>query len=134
VNTILKLFLLACGLSFAFFVVYLLYKKKINEWNVIVWLASAVAILLISARPEWVDWAARSLGISYPPSLLFLFSTLILLVLVLYQSIQISSLQSKVRQIAQAVAIQPHVEQRTMLPHAESLAEVAAVKEDSFIP
>ncbi|MGZ4032530.1 MAG: DUF2304 domain-containing protein, partial [Tumebacillaceae bacterium] len=109
-NTVLKLFLLACGIGFAFTVLYLLTKKKISEWNVIVWMSGAVAILIISARPEWVDWAAKQVGISYPPSLLFLFSTLVLLVVVLYQSMQISTLQSKVRQIAQAVAIQPHLE------------------------
>jgi hypothetical protein len=132
VNTILKLFILAIGLSFACFVVYLLVKKKISEWNVIVWLTSAVVILLISARPEWVDWTAKAVGISYPPSLLFLISTLILLVLVLFQSIQISSLQSKVRQIAQAVAMQPHVQQCNVVPPSDAIAEVAVAQEDGI--
>lgn len=131
-NAILKLFILAIGLSFACFVVYLLVKKKISEWNVIVWLTSAVVILLIAARPEWVDWAAKKVGISYPPSLLFLISTLILLVLVLFQSIQISSLQSKVRQIAQAVAMQPHVQPGNVVPPSDALAEVAATQEDGI--
>ena len=129
-NGILKLFLLACGVVFVGIMLYLLIKKKISEWNVMAWLSGAVVILLISARPEWFDLLAKQVGVSYPPSLLFLCSTLILLLLVLYQSIQLSALQNKVRQIAQHVAIQPHVappQQADALPdHQAMLAEVAA--------
>lgn len=122
----LKLFLLSCGILFVVTVVYLLLKKKISEWNVIAWSAGAVAILLISANPHWVDWTANQLSISYPPSLLFLFSTLILLVLVLYQSIQISALQSKLRQIAQHVAVQKHLDHE---PQQAQQVQVAAASE-----
>ncbi|MGZ4164650.1 MAG: DUF2304 domain-containing protein, partial [Tumebacillaceae bacterium] len=60
----------------------------------------------------------------------------VLLVVVLYQSMQISTLQSKVRQIAQAVAIQPHLEhpvpqKQQQHQHAEVFAEVAATSEDA---
>lgn len=122
----LKLFLLSCGVAFVMVVLYLLLKKKISEWNVITWSAGAVAILLVSANPLWVDGAAKYLGIDYPPSLLFLFSTLILLVLVLYQSIQISTLQTKLRQIAQHVAVQKHLEPE---PQAHPQIQAAAASE-----
>ncbi|WP_231956079.1 DUF2304 domain-containing protein [Aneurinibacillus soli] len=99
-------------------------KKKISEWNVITWLSGAVAILIVSANPELVDWLASRLGVSYPPSLLFLFSTLILLLVVLYQSIQISVLQNKLKQIAQHIAIQQHLDTK---PH---LAEIPVAKNE----
>lgn len=138
VNSVLKLFVLACGVTFSLTVLYLLIKKKISEWSVITWLTGVVVILLISANPEWVDKLARAVGISYPPSLLFLFSTLILLVLVLYQSIQISSLQNKVRQIAQHVALQPHLKNGTVQQgepqYALGLAETAATAEEAHLP
>ena len=102
----LKIFSLICGLSFLFVVLNLLLKRKISEWNSISWFSAAIVILIVSANPNLVDWAAAKLGISYPPSLLFLFSTLVLLVLVLYQSMQISMLQNKIRQLAQHVSIQ----------------------------
>lgn len=102
----LKIFLLVCGLAFLFVVMNLLLKRKISEWNSISWFTAAIVILIVSANPSLVDWAAEKLGISYPPSLLFLFSTLVLLVLVLYQSMQISMLQNKIRQLAQHVSIQ----------------------------
>lgn len=109
-TNILELFLLACGLGFLFFVLSLLLKRRISEWNSISWLTAAIVILIVAANPELVDWCAELLGISYPPSLLFLFSTLVLLLLVLYQSMQISMLQNKLRQLAQHVAIQQRLE------------------------
>ncbi|MBL0389012.1 DUF2304 domain-containing protein [Tumebacillus sp. ITR2] len=118
----LKIFLVCCGLAFAFVVLNLLLKKKITEWNVIAWGLGALVILLISANPNWVDGAAKFLGIDYPPSLLFMLSTLVLLVLVLYQSIQISALQSKLRQIAQHVAVQKHLDIESPVQHAQAAA------------
>jgi hypothetical protein len=70
-----------------------------------VWLIGLGAILTISANPEWLDRLAYLLEIDYPPSLLFLFSNLILLLLVLYQSVQISLLNEKVRQLTQHISL-----------------------------
>jgi hypothetical protein len=106
----LKLFLLACGLAFAAAVVRLLLKRKINERNSIAWMAAAVAILVLSAFPQIVDKIAKWVNVSYPPSLIFLFSTLVLLLLVLFQSIQISVLNEKLKELAQRVALYQHLE------------------------
>ncbi|KEO81460.1 DUF2304 domain-containing protein [Tumebacillus flagellatus] len=126
----LKIFLIFCGLCFVFTVANLLLKKKISEWNVIAWGFGALVILLISANPMWVDWAAKRLGIDYPPSLLFMISTLVLLVLVLYQSMQISALQSKLRQIAQHVSLQQYLNQPNQeTPAQQMIVEAAAASE-----
>lgn len=99
-------FLLLCGVLFSGLVIHLLLKRKINERNSAAWLLGAIAILVVSANPGWLDWAARKLGVAYPPTLLFLFSTLVLLIIVLRQSMQISVLNEKLRQLAQHVALQ----------------------------
>jgi len=119
-NSILKVFLFCCGFAFFFTVIYLLLKKKISEWNSIAWLSGALAILIVSANPELVDWIAAKLGVSYPPSLIFLFSTLVLLLIVLYQSMQISELQKKMRQLAQNVAVHRQLEQSEKREQTES--------------
>jgi hypothetical protein len=61
---------------------------------------------MISAFPSLLNWIAEKLGVEYPPSLLFLFSALILLIVVLSQSMQISILNDKIKQLAQHVALQ----------------------------
>lgn len=111
-NSVLGLFILACGIGFTLTVVFLLLKKKISERNSLAWLAGSVTILILSADPSLLDAAAEKLGIHYPPTLLFLFATLILLIMVLYQSIQISELNEKLRQLAQQVSLQQTREAR----------------------
>ncbi|MCY9664238.1 DUF2304 domain-containing protein [Paenibacillus alginolyticus] len=111
-SELLKLILLACGLGFGTVVVRLLLKKKISERNSIAWMSAAILILILSAFPEMVDKLAQMVHVSYPPSLIFLFSTLVLLLLVLFQSIQISILNEKIKELAQRIALSQHLEQK----------------------
>lgn len=105
-SIVLKLFLFISGLVFTLIALALLFKRRINEFHSIVWLLGFSAILTISANPEWLDHLASLLNIDYPPSLLFLLSNLVLLLLVLYQSVQISKLNEKVKQLAQHISLQ----------------------------
>jgi hypothetical protein len=99
------MFILLLGSCCSLFVILLLVKKKINERNTLVWLAGSIGIFVLSAYPGLLNWIGRVLGVDYPPSLLFLISTLLLLIVVLHQSMQISVLNEKVKQLAQAVAL-----------------------------
>jgi hypothetical protein len=99
-------FILLCGVLFSGMIIRLLLKRRINERNSAIWLLGAIAILVVSANPNWLDLVAGKLGVDYPPSLLFLFSTLVLLIIVLRHSMQISVLNEKLRQLAQHVALQ----------------------------
>lgn len=101
----LKWFILLCGITSSGAIIRLLLRKKISARNSVAWMLSVAVILILSANPGWFDRLAGLLGVSYPPSLLFLFSTLVLLVIVLYQSMQISVLNEKLRQLAQHVAL-----------------------------
>ncbi|MFA4885252.1 MAG: DUF2304 domain-containing protein [Desulfotomaculaceae bacterium] len=104
-SSVLKLFILVLGVVFVVAVVFLLVKRRINERNSLPWLAGSLVILVLSAVPELLDFLARITGIDYPPALLFLLATLIILFILLYQSIQISVLQDKCRELAQHLAI-----------------------------
>lgn len=86
-------------------VVRLLVKRRISERNSFFWLAGALAILVLSALPDVLDIAARAAGVDYPPTLLFLLSILVILFILLHQSIQISILQEKCRELAQNQSI-----------------------------
>ncbi|MEB3101364.1 DUF2304 domain-containing protein [Ferviditalea candida] len=103
--SLLKWFVLLIGLSFFGFVLSLLVRKKINEKNTIVWLGSSILILIVSANPKLLDVLARAVGVDYPPSLLFLLSMMVLLLLNLYHSIQISMLHDKIKELSQFVAL-----------------------------
>ncbi|MFC4103342.1 DUF2304 domain-containing protein [Paenibacillus xanthanilyticus] len=101
----LRWFVLLCGLAFSGLILRLLLRHKISARNSVVWLLSAAIILGLSAYPSWFDHLASLFGIHYPPTLLFLLSTLVLLVIVLHLSIQLSIMNEKIRQLAQHIAI-----------------------------
>jgi hypothetical protein len=104
-GSILKIFILFCGLAFIGVVFYLLMKRKISERNSLFWLLGSIIIFILSAVPEALEIVARSVGVDYPPTLLFLLSILILLLIVLHQSIQISVLNDQLRELTQRVVL-----------------------------
>lgn len=102
---VLKLLLLACGLGFVCTVFILLVKRRINERHSLLWLLGALVILALSTIPEILEVVADLAGVSYPPTLLFLFSILIILFIILYQSVQISLLQERLRELTQHILV-----------------------------
>lgn len=106
IGGLLKIFILVCGLVFVSTVVYLLIRRKINERNSLLWLAGSFIIFAFSAFPDTLDTLAGILGIKYPPTLLFLLSTFVLLFVVLNQSIQISILNERLKELTQRIAIE----------------------------
>ncbi|OPY57981.1 MAG: hypothetical protein A4E55_01249 [Pelotomaculum sp. PtaU1.Bin035] len=101
----LKLTILLLGLMFVVAVIYLLVINRINQRNSLPWLTGALIILTLSTIPEILEVAAHFTGVDYPPTLLFLLSTLVILSILLYQSIQISLLQDRCKELAQHLAI-----------------------------
>jgi hypothetical protein len=105
-NDTLRIIILCIGLSLCIWVITLLARKKINERNTIVWISGVIAVFILSINPQWLDVVANWAGVSYGPSLLFLCSFIVLLIITLYQSIQISHLYAKIKEITQAIALQ----------------------------
>lgn len=104
-NSIVPFFLIGCALLFSTIVIRLLLKNKISEKNSVIWLGGSIVILILSGNIKLFDQLAKWIGIDYPPSLLFLLSTLVLLLCNLYQTIQITKLSNKVRDITQYLAL-----------------------------
>ena len=111
-SNILRIVILLCGISFTAIILYLLIVKKMNERNSVVWLVGSFTVLGLSAVPQLLDKLAVAIGVSYPPALLFLVSTLVLLFCILYYSIQISSLQDKIKKLAQENAVKTMIQEK----------------------
>lgn len=103
---LLRIIILLLGLSISWFVLLLLIRKKINEKNTIVWLVGVFIVIVLSVNPQMLDVAAAWVGVDYPPSLLFLCAFIVLLIIALYQSVQISQLYDKLKEVSQFVALQ----------------------------
>lgn len=104
-SNVLQFFLMGCAILFSVFVIRLLLMNKIGERNSVIWLGGLLVILILAINPTLFDKAASRLGINYPPTLLFFLSSLILLTFSLYQTVQITKLTSKIKDISQYLAL-----------------------------
>lgn len=86
-------------------VVDLIRRGMLKEQYAILWLASAIVLLLLSLWRELLDDIAHAIGIAYPPSLLFLVAFIFLLLIVLHFSVIISDLSEKNKRLSQEVSL-----------------------------
>jgi hypothetical protein len=101
----LRVFIFVLGTIFTLTVVRLLIKKSISERNSLLWLLGTAVIFILSIYPKIIDKIAYAIGVEYPPTLLFLLGIIILLFITLFHSIQISILNSQVKELTQYIAI-----------------------------
>lgn len=101
----LRVLVIALGAVFTVYVFRLLTKRKLSEKNSLAWLAAAVVILVISIFPGILNALAALCGIDYPPALLFLVSTLLLLVIALHNSVEITALNEQIKELTQHLAV-----------------------------
>lgn len=104
-NDLLRLTVFVIAFLFAVGNIYLMTRKKLNERTTILWLFGTVVGLVVAAFPHLLNRAAHLVGVSYPPALLYLVAILVLLTIVIYQSTQIATMDYKLREIGQKVAL-----------------------------
>lgn len=93
------------GVFLIAFILRLLMKKRLNESNALLWLFIGLIIVLAGLFPKIVVELSDFFKISYPPALIFTFSIIILLLIVLKNTITISELTAKMQQTAMEVSI-----------------------------
>ena len=86
-------------------IVDLIRRGMIKEQYALLWLASAVILLILSVWRGLLDKIALAMGIAYPPSFIFLVAFLFLLLIVLHFSVIISDFSEKNKRLSQEVAI-----------------------------
>jgi hypothetical protein len=87
------------------FVIEAIRRSHLNARYAILWLGAGGVLLVFSLYRPLLDWTAKGLGISYPPSLLFGLAFVFLLAIVLHYSLVISSHRDSIRRLAQTVAL-----------------------------
>jgi hypothetical protein len=86
-------------------VLELVRQRKLREEYSLLWLATAFAMIIISAWRDLLHSLSRMVGIIYPPNFLFLLAALFTLMLLLYFSTVITRLTQESKDIAQEVAL-----------------------------
>jgi hypothetical protein len=88
-----------------FVVIELIRRNHLKERYSLIWLATAMVLIVFSVWRHLLDVVARFFGIYYAPSFLFLIAIIFLIVLLLHFSTILSSLSEQNRRLAQELAI-----------------------------
>ncbi len=87
------------------FVVDFVRRGLLKEKYSVLWLASALAILVLALKKRLLDTIAGYLGVSYAPSLLFLVAFLFIMLIILHFSVVISIFHDKNKVLIQEIAL-----------------------------
>jgi hypothetical protein len=101
----LDLLAITASIILVLFVVEAIRRSSLNARYAILWLGAGGVLLLFSLYRPLLDWTARLLGVSYPPSLLFGLAFFFLAMITLHFSLVISSHRDSIRRLAQTVAL-----------------------------
>jgi hypothetical protein len=83
----------------------LIRSRRLQERYALLWLLTGIVVLVLAVWRDGLGKLADALGISYPPSMLFLLTGFFVLVLLLHYSTVISRLSDQNRMLAQRLAL-----------------------------
>jgi hypothetical protein len=96
---------LVIGIGLAGGILYLVRRDHIYIRQGAFWISIALATLGLAIFPGWIDTLGASLGIAYPPTLLFLVAIVVLLVKALLGDIAMTKMRRDVRRLNQRIAL-----------------------------
>ena len=96
--------LLAAVATFVF-VVEMLRRGILREKYAALWLLVSAALLAVAVFPGLLGWAASVVGIAVPANLLFFLSGILLLLVSVQLSHEVSRLEARTRRLAEEVAL-----------------------------
>ena len=83
----------------------LIRSRRLQERYALLWVVTAVVLFVFAVWRDGLNVLARTVGIAYPPSALFLIAALFILVVLLHYSTAISELSERNLMLAQRIAL-----------------------------
>ena len=93
------------SIALVLYILEMVRRRKLREEYSILWLFGGLVMLVLVVRRDWLDAAARAVGIFYAPSFLFLVAILFILLILVHFSITVSRLYKMNKQMAQELAL-----------------------------
>ena len=97
-----QILIIVIGLSMLGIVLNMVRRRELREQYSLLWLFSAVVLVLTAVFTRQIDDLAVWLGIHYPPAFLFLVAILLVLLMQFHFSAVISSLREQNRSLTQS--------------------------------
>lgn len=93
------------SVAFLITVIELVRKNKLQERYSLLWIFMSIIVLILSVSPVLIEILAKWLDIKNPPSFLFLFGLIYLLIYNLHITTVISKQSEKITKLAQHIAL-----------------------------
>ncbi len=100
-----RIMILLIGLFIFLFILELVRRKKFREELSLIWIIIGIGLIFGSFADRIIDPVASKIGIHYPPVLVFLLIFFLLIITTLYFSFVLSDLKSKIKEMAQKMAL-----------------------------
>ena len=98
---------------------WLLRTQRLREKYSVLWFAVIVGVVLLTFIPAITGWLTALAGVTTPINLVFILAFLVLLVVCIQLSIEISTLEESARTVAEEVALlRLELERRTGKPQS----------------
>ena len=98
-------FAVGAGLALVGFLVILLRTRRVREKYAFTWIAVGLGICVLGAFPRAVEKLSAAVGVQTPSNLLFAVALIVLLVVCIQLSVEITSLEEETRTITEEVAL-----------------------------
>ena len=89
-------------------IVQLLRTRRLREKYATAWIAVAIVVVVVGVFPGLLFWLADLVGVATPVNLLFALGGVVLLVVCIQFSVEITSLEAETRTLAEEVALLRH--------------------------
>lgn len=87
-------------------VVEMLRRRRLRERHAVWWIVAGLLALLLGIFPQALVWAADVVGVEIPTNLAFFLSLLVLFLVCIQQSAELTDLEGKTRILAEECALQ----------------------------
>jgi hypothetical protein len=104
-DTRIQILAIIASAALLFFVLELVRRRRLQERYALLWLVSAVVLLVLAAWRNALTQVADVVGIAYPPNALFFLAFAAILVVLLHFSVVISRLSDQTKILAQRLAM-----------------------------
>lgn len=101
----LGLFSVVVAVLMVLVIFWLLRRDRFPIMHSVWWLSVALLVLLLGFFPQLIDHAASWVGITYPPSLLFIVAILVLLIKALLEDVDVSHDRRRILDLVQKVGM-----------------------------
>ncbi len=103
-----SLFAAVAALLLLFVIFELIRSRRLQERYAMLWLLTGIVILVLAVWRSLLSTIADTVGISYPPSALFVLAAFFILLLLLHYSTVLSKLSDQNRILTQRLALLEH--------------------------